>query len=97
MNLLSNADEAMGHHGEIMLGLSENKKTVVLEIRDSGKGIPVEVIASVFDPFYTTKNLKSHYGLGLYYCKNVMQKHHGTIHAESTPGHGASFYVTLKK
>lgn len=97
MNLLSNAAESMDHQGVIAVSLSETDKYVVLQVQDSGRGIEAVALASIFEPFYSTKNSKNHFGLGLYYCKHVMVKHGGSIHVDSTPGSGSRFYIWLRK
>lgn len=96
-NLISNALEAMDHQGEITISLSEIKTEVVLTIRDTGKGIPKDVMAKIFDPFFSTKNQKNNYGLGLFYCKNVMLKHGGSIQVESPSGKGTRFTLHFPK
>ncbi|MFC5703866.1 sensor histidine kinase [Cohnella faecalis] len=96
-NMVSNAVEAMDRRGVLTASLFETKKEVILTIQDTGKGISVELLSTIFDPFYSTKKMSNHYGLGLYYCKNVMAKHNGSIHVESTQGKGTSFYIRLPK
>ncbi len=96
-NMLSNAVEAMEGSGLIKVSLLENNKEVVLQIEDSGVGISKEVIRSIFNPFYSTKQKRNHYGLGLFYCHNVITKHNGSIHVESIPGRGSSFNIHLQK
>jgi two-component system sporulation sensor kinase B len=96
-NLLNNAAEAMDHQGEITVQLSETSREVVISIQDTGKGIPQTVLPYIFDPFYSTKKMSAHYGLGLYYCKNVLMKFDGSIRVESEPGQGTCFYMYLRK
>jgi signal transduction histidine kinase len=62
---------------------------------DDGPGIPPDTLASIFDPFYTTKRPGRGTGLGLSICKSVMKEHGGTIEAANAPGGGAVFTVTL--
>ncbi|MGC1537350.1 MAG: ATP-binding protein, partial [Candidatus Sulfotelmatobacter sp.] len=62
---------------------------------DDGPGIPGDILASIFDPFYTTKRPGRGTGLGLSICKAVMKEHNGTIEAANAPGGGAVFTVTL--
>lgn len=96
-NILMNALESMEYSGTITVTLMENRREIVLKIQDTGKGIPKPTLPFVFDPFYSTKNTKTNYGLGLYYCKNIMTKHNGSIHVESIVGKGSSFYLYLLK
>ncbi|RAV15579.1 sensor histidine kinase [Paenibacillus contaminans] len=97
MNVLGNAVESMDRRGVLTVALSETSKTVVLQIRDSGKGIEAAALPSIFEPFFSTKNGSDHFGLGLYYCQNVMMKHGGAIDVDSSPGLGSCFYIRLKK
>ncbi|WP_342547932.1 sensor histidine kinase [Paenibacillus sp. FSL P2-0089] len=96
-NLLNNAAEAIEHQGAITVRLSETSREAVISIQDSGKGIPQTALPYIFDPFYSTKKMTAHYGLGLYYCKNVMMKLDGSIRVESEPGQGTCFYLYLRK
>lgn len=68
--------------------------TVSLTIRDSGKGIPRADLEKIFDLFYTTRNSEG-FGLGLFICKRIVDRHGGLIYAESDPGRGASLRVEL--
>ncbi len=61
-----------------------------LQVRDTGSGIPPEVVKRIFDPFYTTKDRG--FGLGLSIVQNIVQEHNGLIMAESTLGTGTVFY-----
>ncbi|WP_168123450.1 ATP-binding protein [Paenibacillus sp. HB172176] len=90
-NLLANAAEAMEDKGVITVTLREMEHEIVLQITDTGEGIPKSSIPALFEPFYSTKSKSNNYGLGLFYCKNVMLQHHGTIHAESVLGQGSRF------
>ena len=96
-NILINAAESMAYRGGITVCLAESKNNVVLQIQDTGKGIPKDALSAIFQPFYSTKDRKRNYGLGLYYCKNVLRKHHGTLHVESVPGYGSTFSIHLRK
>jgi len=105
MNLLSNAIEAVeakSNPGEeetivIRTGLStvNNKVFVTIEIRDSGVGIPNDILEKVFDPFFTTKPVGKGMGLGLSISNNIVREHGGKIEALSHPVHGTSFSVFL--
>ncbi|MGB0344370.1 MAG: ATP-binding protein, partial [Coraliomargarita sp.] len=68
---------------------------VCLAVRDTGTGIPPDVLERVFDPYFTTK--KSGNGLGLASCLSIVQRHAGTITVDSEPGVGATFQVFLPK
>jgi len=66
-----------------------------LSVRDTGAGIPADLIDKVFDPFFTTKPVGEGTGLGLTICHRIVEEHGGTIDVESEPGKGATFTITL--
>lgn len=68
---------------------------VVIEIRDTGRGVPPEVAPHVFEPFFTTKPHGEGTGLGLWICHQILQSLGGHIALSSPPGRGACFRVTL--
>jgi signal transduction histidine kinase len=68
---------------------------VVVEVKDTGVGIPPEVLPRIFDPFFTTKPIGTGTGLGLSICHGIVNSAGGTIEAESAPGHGSTFRVVL--
>jgi signal transduction histidine kinase len=94
-NLMINAAEAMPNGGKLALStsFSEDKKSVVIDITDTGKGIPQENINKLFDPFFTTKESGS--GLGLAVSYGIIQQHQGHIKATSKKGQGTTFTVVL--
>jgi signal transduction histidine kinase len=101
INLVLNARDSMLSGGGT-LHISAEKagdNTVHIQIKDSGKGIKNEDIKQVFKPFFTTKNTpggeKSGSGLGLAYCKRIIDKHNGSISVSSTFGEGTAFYISL--
>ena len=67
----------------------------VIEISDTGAGIPTDVLPRIFDPFFTTKPVGVGTGLGLSICHAIVVQHGGTITVESTPGQGTTFRVRL--
>ena len=68
-------------------------KSVEVAVTDSGRGIPADKIAEIFDPFYTTK--PNGMGMGLPICHTIIQPHKGRIWAENRNEGGASFRFTL--
>jgi two-component system sensor histidine kinase PilS (NtrC family) len=74
---------------------SSDADWIELQVRDTGSGIPQEVLERIFDPFYTTKNRG--FGLGLSIVQTIIQEHNGLIMAESTPGAGTTFYCYLPR
>ncbi|MDD5019854.1 MAG: ATP-binding protein, partial [Candidatus Omnitrophica bacterium] len=71
------------------------ERAAVVEIEDTGGGIPEENLKRVFDPFFTTKG-QSGSGLGLSVSRNIIHMHRGLIHAESGPGQGTKVTIILK-
>jgi PAS domain S-box-containing protein len=94
-NIAENAAQAMEPEGGILrISLSKSDdKQICLAIADSGKGFTEEDAEILFKPFYTTK--RNGTGLGLAVVKRVIDFHNGTIRAESKPGKGAVFTITL--
>ena len=68
---------------------------VVFECHDTGAGIPPEIRGEIFKPFFKTKPPAEGTGLGLYICREVVEKHGGTIEVESEAGKGTTFRVRL--
>jgi signal transduction histidine kinase len=87
LNIFQNALEAMGHGGEITIRiarrLSSGSAWILIEVSDTGPGMPDSVKGHVFDPFFTTKPTGS--GLGLAICRSIVDAHRGTIRAENKP------------
>ncbi|HOO91286.1 MAG TPA: HAMP domain-containing sensor histidine kinase, partial [Syntrophales bacterium] len=75
---------------------SEEKK-IVIEIADTGNGIPPEILPKVMEPFYTTKPEGKGTGLGLAICRRIVQDHRGTLDiiSEGIPGKGTIIRITL--
>ncbi len=87
-NVFNNAVEAMKDNGALKIYLRTTENEVTISIQDSGAGISKENLAHVFEPFFSTKNQRFNYGLGLSYCYNVMQKHNGAIEILSEENKG---------
>jgi signal transduction histidine kinase len=100
LNLLVNAADAIpegkASQNEIKLSTSlDDQGRVVVEVRDSGAGIPAENLKRIFDPFFTTKPVGVGTGLGLSICHNIITTMGGEISVESEIGKGTAFKVTL--
>ncbi|MBF0564801.1 MAG: hypothetical protein HQK89_06120 [Nitrospirae bacterium] len=93
VNLISNAVDSMSGKGAIRVKISQGEMDVVIEVADTGPGIPAGVIDRVFEPFYTRKDKGT--GLGLFIVYNNIKKHGGTIFVSSEEGKGAAFTITL--
>jgi signal transduction histidine kinase len=85
-NIIANACEAMGESGELLLRTRQENGWVVVEIQDTGPGIPAEIQNNIFNPFFTTKPVGQGTGLGLSISYNIVQKHGGEIRVFSEPG-----------
>jgi len=96
-NLLLNAADAMSGAGAITITTvpAPHGDGVVLKFADTGPGIPPEIKDKIFEPFFTTKPPGKGTGLGLSIVYGVIQRHGGTIEAESRPGGGTTFTITL--
>ncbi len=85
-NLIENAIEAMLAEGELRLRVFREDRNAVVEIGDTGPGIPPEIEPHIFDPFFTTKAIGEGTGLGLNTVRTIVRKHGGSIHVKSRPG-----------
>jgi PAS domain S-box-containing protein len=98
LNLILNAEQAIREardKGTLRIRLGRADNSVWVSFHDDGPGIAKENLASIFDPFYTTKRPGRGTGLGLSICKSVMKEHKGSIEAANSPDGGAVFTVTL--
>jgi signal transduction histidine kinase len=94
-NVLKNATQAVGDHGEIAIQTREEAGSVRICISDTGEGMPPEVVGRVFDPFFTTREVGSGAGLGLTQAHNSVKSHGGQILVKSRTGSGARFTIIL--
>jgi len=93
--LATNALDAMGESGVLtIVGRNEDGK-VVIEVTDTGVGIPAENLPKIFEPFFTTKEIGRGTGLGLAVCYGILTEHGGTLDVQSTVGTGTTFTITL--
>lgn len=92
-NLILNARDAMLGGGTITLKTytTADGEAVVVEVSDTGEGIPKENLKKIFDPFFTTKGVGNGTGLGLAVTYGIIQEHAGTIEAQSVEGNGSTF------
>ncbi len=94
-NLLKNALEAMKDGGTVAIALDADDQDVSVTFRDTGLGMSAEQLAHLFEPYRTTKEKGT--GLGLMISKRIVTEHGGSISAESAPGNGTAFTVTLPR
>ncbi len=90
VNLILNSIQAMKENGKITIHANNEKKYVVIEIEDSGPGIPDDILPNIFDPLFTTKVYGT--GLGLASCKSLVEQHKGKIFVKNNP---TVFTITL--
>jgi signal transduction histidine kinase len=100
LNLVINAAHAIAaagtERGTIRVSTRAEAGDAVLEVTDSGTGIPPDVADKVFEAFFTTKEVGSGTGQGLALCRSlVVDRHHGTIDFTTEPGAGTTFTVRL--
>ena len=96
LNLILNAFDAMKEHGgTLTLSTCLEGQNVCFRVRDTGPGIPPEVIPYIFEPFFTTKAEGCGTGLGLAIVAQMVEDHHGDIDVENRLGVGATFCVTI--
>lgn len=97
INLIINAAQAIERQGQITITATADTamEEVVIEINDTGQGIPEKNQAKIFDPFFTTKEEGQGTGLGLSVVYGIIQQHQGNITVQSTPGQGTSFFIHL--
>jgi signal transduction histidine kinase len=93
LNLLINARQAMLDGGKISLDISIEEDTVVVQVHDTGVGIPHENLDRVFDPFFTTREEEGGTGLGLSIIYGIVEKHNGEIGVRSQEGSGTTFTI----
>lgn len=101
MNLIINARQAMPGGGRLLISVrtSADPQRAEITVRDTGCGIPADMLPRIFDPFFSTKaadrNGQGGSGLGLALCRQIIEAHQGRIRVESAPGQGTSFTLKL--
>ncbi len=85
-NLISNSIDAMNGKGKLRVRTGRDGNFAVVEVIDSGPGIPPEIQARIFEPFFTTKSVGEGTGLGLDAVYRIVKNHHGVIRLQSRPG-----------
>ena len=93
LNLLLNARDAMPKGGWLSVTARDQEGQVVVEVADTGSGIPNEYLARIYDPFFTTKATGQGTGLGLSITYGIVREHHGSIDCESVVGQGTRFIL----
>lgn len=97
LNLIVNAGHALrdvsGREKKIVLRTRRSGDAVLVEVEDTGAGIPDEIQNKLFQPFFTTKAEGIGTGLGLSVCRNIAEGHRGSIRVASRPGKGTTFFL----
>lgn len=101
INLVQNAADSIGQNGTVTLRVRRDEKrlhdrptaAVILEVNDTGNGIPPEAEKRLFDPFFTTKDFGT--GLGLPIAARIVEKHGGALQYQTQPGLGTTFGIIL--
>ena len=93
LNLMVNAVQAMSEGGELLIKVSTQRGRAVVEVIDTGPGMPPEQLDRAFEVFYSSK--KHGTGMGLPTARRIIREHHGTIRAESEVGKGTRFILAL--
>ncbi len=98
-HVLENAQEALDPNidmpDQIRVSTHRRGDDVVVEIADSGRGIPPDAMSMLFEPFYSTKSGAQGLGLGLVICKDIVERLDGAIEVESKPGAGSTFRIIV--
>ena len=102
INLLNNAKDALegnsNDNKKLSIIVVEHDKKITIEVSDNGNGIEEVIINKIFDPYFSTKDMKTGTGLGLYMSKTIIEKHlKGKLIAKNNEAGGASFIITLYK
>jgi len=95
LNILKNAKEAMPRGGTLTVRTSKEDKHALIQVQDTGVGIPEEIRNKIFEAFFTTKQKVKGVGLGLSVCYGIIKDHGGDIKVESEEGKGTTFTIRL--
>jgi signal transduction histidine kinase len=95
LTLIHNAMDAMPRGGVLEISTRRSDAGIGIEVRDSGGGIPSEILPRLFEPWVTTKPLGRGTGLGLSIVRDIVREHGGTVTVENRAGEGATFLILL--
>ena len=93
VNLVINAIQAVERNGRVELTATTEDATLVIDVSDTGPGIPAEKLAQIFDPYFTTK--AEGHGLGLWIAQQIVVAHGGVLQAQNRPAGGAVLSIRL--
>ena len=95
LNLFLNARDAMPKGGWLSVATRTEGNRAIVEVSDTGSGIPSEYLARIYDPFFTTKAIGQGTGLGLSITYGIVREHEGTIECDSGVGKGTRFILSF--
>ena len=95
LNIFKNAKEAMPKGGTLFVKTSKEDNRVLIQIQDTGMGIPNGIKDKIFEAFFTTKQKVKGVGLGLSVCYGIIKDHSGEIKVESKEDKGTTFTISL--
>jgi two-component system sensor histidine kinase PhcS len=100
INLLVNAAHSMRQTESqrpphVMVSVTSRDERIQIKVSDNGQGVDPQVLARIFDPFVTTREIGQGMGLGLSICHTIVRNHGGSIRVHSKPGKGAEFVFDL--
>jgi signal transduction histidine kinase/Flp pilus assembly protein TadD len=95
LNILENAEQAINSQGFIHITTKIQEKSLLISIKDSGHGIPKDLLQKITDPFFTTKEPGKGTGLGLYITQSIIMEHNGTLEFKSENLNGSEAIISL--
>jgi C4-dicarboxylate-specific signal transduction histidine kinase len=97
LNLLNNANDAVRdlESRQIRISTFEAEESAVIQVEDTGSGVPENITTRIFEPFFTTKEVGQGTGLGLSIAKGIVDEHHGEIYVDKN--HRSRFTIRLPK
>ncbi|GAG57385.1 unnamed protein product, partial [marine sediment metagenome] len=81
--------------GTITISTSKSDGSIMVSIKDTGRGIPENIQSKIFEPFFTTKEVGKGTGLGLSICHSIIERHSGSIEVNSDAGKGSEFVIVV--
>ena len=94
-NIILNSYQAIKDVGSIYIKTYKQKNYATISVKDTGSGISKEDIENIFDPFYSTKPIGKGYGIGLFICQQIIEKHGGMIKVISAIDEGTEIIIKL--
>jgi chemotaxis protein histidine kinase CheA len=94
-NISLNAIQAMEQGGQLTINVDQDEQQAIIDIIDTGSGIPQEHLDKIFDPFFSTKPVGKGTGLGLSIVHGLIEEHQGEVTVDSKIGEGTTFHIRL--